>query len=211
MADTRALPGLIRRAADGVAGAFATPPSPVLLSLEGAGLHAESTRFRVRWAHRGPATAPVDLSAPLLLAPEARVLEGDPSPEALTAALLLRPEVRAGTALVLYWETYGVPPRDTVDQIVRITPEHAVGALYRIGMALGALPDRNAPVEVQWRGPVDQGDVRVMTDGADPFIGRIVTLATASLAPGRYRVSVALARDGVVVAEQQQIFHVIRP
>lgn len=135
---------------------------------------------------------PPDLSAALLFSPS------DPLPDDLSeilphvhGSMSLRPETRIG----LYWETYGLAPGETVSIAVTVTPARA-GWLRRASWALGLARTRTFK-RIEW-----QERVRA-EDGRAARAARALALDLAGLAPGRYRIEVAVAGRSRAVATRE--------
>lgn len=198
--DERTGPVIERRAATGASDVMVGKAGcrPLLMSFE---VVAPARRHaaRARYGVRPPSGA---LSDVLLFDPSYPSPNASPAPDSLPAELAaLLPYVRGATTvdpnarLGLFWEVYGLDPAgETVTTAVRVLPT-GTGWLRRATQSLG-LSRRSAPVRVEW------------TETLRPRGGiaaRPLALELSGLAPGRYRIELAVriaGREEAVVARE---------
>jgi len=195
--DERTPPVVERRAAAEPAGVLVAvaPWEPRLASLEvwaPARRHAARARIDLRAA----AATRVAVSDLLVFQP------GDSLPQDLWAVL---PQLRGSAALPrgsrigLYWEVYGVPNVGAaLETSVSVVPDR-VGWVRRAVQAVG-LASRPRRTRLEWR---EEGRPR------DGIVWRAVVLDLAGLAPGRYRIELAVAPIGAAAASTSRAIRVV--
>jgi hypothetical protein len=99
--------------------------------------------------------------------------------------------------LALYWESYGFVPGDTVDVEIRIARREDVGALRRLGAALGVADGMRDSVSITWREP-DPGRSAQEIPARIATVARAISVDLRNLVAGTYEFSVEMTRpDGV--------------
>jgi hypothetical protein len=94
----------------------------------------------------------------------------------------------------VFWELYGLVPRDTVDITLTVTSLDRPGILHRIGESLGILGEDGGTVAIKWREPEPGARSAVSYTGAVPIQAHAVALDVSRLRAGRYSVEVSAAR-----------------
>ncbi|MEP6779554.1 MAG: hypothetical protein ABJC26_06660 [Gemmatimonadaceae bacterium] len=112
--------------------------------------------------------------------------------------------ITKGSALGLYWETYGYTTTDSVSIAVRMqrtTPgePHPTGFFRRL------TSDANTPVVVRWSETQTSRNARSAIDNVVPIIGRSIIVNTAGLSKGDYwlNISVESPNHAIVVSSKQ--------
>lgn len=199
--DERTPPVVERRAAAESAGVFVVvaPWEPRIASLE---VWAPTRRHaaRARIERRAAAPSGVTLSDLLVFQP------WDSLPQDLGAVL---PHLRGSAALPrgsrigLYWEVYGLPTAGAGAALltsVSVVPDR-IGWVRRAVQAIG-LAARPRLARLEWR---DEGRPR----GVDGIVSRAVVLDLAGLAPGRYRIELAITPAGAAAASTSREIRVV--
>jgi hypothetical protein len=144
------------------------------------------------------ALAPGDLavSDPVLLrtAPLGAALPNDA--ESALRLMATSHIIGASGQLGVYWETYGFQPDDSVEVAVWIERYTSQGIARRFGIAMRIATDLNTPVSMSWREPQPGHSASAFVDGGISVIGRSVILDASRLAPGDYRLEVAVRKPG---------------
>jgi hypothetical protein len=188
-----------------------TTTAPQIVSVELA--TGPTTTARARFAvtplvHIARANRKVGISdVALLRVPSATAFPTDL--ESMLPFMLPTTDLRGMDKVGLYWETYDVGPRDTVDISIRVDQQVEVpGLLQRVGQAL-RLTNRPIPGLAQtWRqagtGPTPEVPNSIQT------LAKALTLDLSRLTAGTYRVTVTVARAGIAQASTTRSFTLAR-
>jgi hypothetical protein len=129
--------------------------------------------------------------------------------ESMLPYMLPTTDLRGLDRVGLYWETYDVGPRDTVDISIRVDQQlEPPNFLERIGRAL-RLASRPIPGLAQkWR-QAGTGPTPAVPNSI-PTLAKALTLDLSRLSPGMYRVTVTVARAGIAQAVTTRPFTIAR-
>jgi hypothetical protein len=186
---------------------------PAVLSLETFATGQASRRLRFGVRPPPPLDSlrddDVALSAPVFL-------DADATPSAEEQLRLLDPDVilarMAGTltfsrarAVVIYWESYGIPVGDSAEVEVALVRTDSLTALRRAAARLGLAGALRDSVRIGWREPTGgQPTVQVATRRVT--VGRLVAVNLSNVEPGRYAVRVRMRRsDGAEARKATEI------
>jgi hypothetical protein len=112
----------------------------------------------------------------------------------------------AGKRAGVFWETYGVPPGDTVDVTLRLISEDRPGLLRRLGTRLGVVRSEGGSIAVSWREPRTGERGGITFAGDVPIQPRSVVLDISRLRAGRYTVEISVSRPrGQAVSARRTI------
>ncbi len=189
-------------------------PRPALLGVELAATdNAPAARTRLGItppeALSAMTAAMRDISAPVIL--DLDGIDEAPPVETDKALSLMNATASApqGSAIGIYWETYGFEPNDSVQLSVRVRRYTPPSAARRVAMALRMASDQNTPVEISWAESGSSGGARMVIEGPVPVIGRSLRLDLAGLPKGEYEVAVAVSgmaiRGGTGKAEKRTV------
>lgn len=100
-----------------------------------------------------------------------------------------------GSAIGLYWETYGYALADPVQISLRV--ERTDSTTERRGL-LGAFrrESQTSPIVITWSEAGSSPRARTLIDGRVPVIGRTIAINTRSLPAGEYVINVAISAAG---------------
>jgi hypothetical protein len=189
---------------------------PQLLSLE---LHETNTRgtlARSRFGIRPPRplaemrAGEIDISAPVFIRPTAAGESTPRNTEVALARMYASATFRNRSEIGIYWETYGVSERDSVDLTIEVERhENPPGFIRRIGIAMGiARPPRGAST-IAWKESQTHSYMRIVS-GEVPIQGRVITLNVQALRPGDYTMIVTATRRGGPTASARKEFWIVQ-
>jgi hypothetical protein len=106
----------------------------------------------------------------------------------------------------VFWETYNVAPKDTVETTLRISNSTKPGFFRRIGTSMGIASEVGGEIAVSWREPrLGQRD-GLSYAGDVPILGKGVVLDVSRMKPGKYWVDITVTRAGTApVSTRRQI------
>jgi hypothetical protein len=129
--------------------------------------------------------------------------------ESMLPYMLPTTDLRGMDRVGLYWETYDVGPRDTVDISIRVDQQQEVpGLLERVGRALRLVSRPIPGLSQKWR-QAGTGPTPAVPNSI-PTLAKALTLDLSRLTPGTYRVTVTVARAGIAQAATSRLFTIAR-
>jgi hypothetical protein len=177
------------------------PSRPAIASLEVAPDAAHPRAARLRFAIHPPqplsALKPLEtaISDPVLLqalpADVTAPCDPDSALRMMASSTIIQPVGRA----VVYWESYGFAPSDSVEIAVWVRRTTSQGLARRFGIALNIATDANHPVVTSW-GERQAGHGACVIPGRVPIIARSVSVDVSHLMPGDYLIEIAMRRGG---------------
>jgi hypothetical protein len=184
---------------------------PAILSIEGVGRTLDA---RSRLGIMPPKTLASLRSREIALSDPVLLERGDDSPSALASDNVLDGMLpssaldRTQGSVRVFWESYGVNPRDTVTVSVRVTRDVSVGRLRRIGILLNVATDPSSSVEVRWTEPNVQRATRTLV-GPVTVQMRLLALNLSQLASGPYLLEIGMQRPNGPVVRSQRRFSIV--
>jgi hypothetical protein len=194
------------------------PSSPAVAGLEFlAGGPSAPVAGRMRFGIAPPSplsalhTGEMAVSDPVLLRvpTNGRALPNDP--ESALKLMATSHVVSRGGQLGVYWESYGFNAADSVEVAVWIERYTSQGIARRFGIAMRIATDLNTPVSMGWSEPQPGHSANVFADGGVTVIGRSVALDVSGLAPGDYRLEVAVRKPGKPEPVRGRTTFIVKP
>jgi hypothetical protein len=126
-------------------------------------------------------------------------------PEDALSRLLGSLTVSRAEPLALYWETYGLPPGDTLDVSVEVVRNQTGGLARRVGAALGLADNMRDSVSIRWREPdAGRGILSIATQV--PTVARMVVLDLRNVVAGSYQLRVQIRHvDGRTARSERRV------
>jgi hypothetical protein len=192
------------------------PAEPQLISLELHGRRPAGVVARTRFGIEPPPplsalpAGEISISSPVFIRPTTPDQLPPNDPELALSRMYGTAIFRSPQAIGIYWETYGVMERDSVELTIRIE-SHAPrpGFLRRIGIALGIAQAPTGTVTVEWSESQPQGYMRIAS-GPTPIQGRVMSLGISQLRPGEYSFVVSAARPGKPEVTARRTFWIVQ-
>jgi hypothetical protein len=192
------------------------PAEPQLISLELHGRRPAGVVARTRFGIEPPPplsalpAGEISISSPVFIRPTTPDQLPPNDPELALSRMYGTAIFRSPQAIGIYWETYGVMERDSVELTIRIE-SHAPrpGFLRRIGIALGIAQAPAGTVTVEWSESQPQSHMRIVS-GPTPIQGRVMSLGISQLRPGEYSFVVSAARPGKPEVTARRSFWIVQ-
>jgi hypothetical protein len=185
---------------------------PQLVSLELHETTARATLARSRFSIQPPrplhdlSAGEIDISAPVFIRPTTPDELPPDNPEAALARMYGAATFRSPREIGIYWETYGVAERDSVELTIEVERhETPPGFIRRIGIAMGLARRPRGATTIEWRESQARSYMRIVS-GPVPIQGRVMSLNTMALQPGDYTMIVTATRRGGVTVSARKEF-----